>query len=79
MPQLTVFFIYPVTLTTVSFLTLHTTISQHVALMTGLPCSSNVVKKAYSSLNRQNSNKTLVATGDNILLEFELPFRRCDS
>ncbi len=26
-----------------------------------------------------NANKTLVATGDNVLLEFELPFRRCHS
>ena len=25
------------------------------------------------------ANKTLVATGDNVLLEFELPFRRCHS
>jgi hypothetical protein len=24
-------------------------------------------------------NKTLVATGDNVFLEFELPFRRCHS
>ena len=26
-----------------------------------------------------NANKTLVATGDNVLLEFELPSRRCHS
>ena len=28
---------------------------------------------------RKKANKTLVATGDNVLLEFELPFRRCHS
>ena len=27
----------------------------------------------------KKANKTLVATGDNVFLEFELPFRRCHS
>jgi hypothetical protein len=28
---------------------------------------------------KNKANKTLVATGDNVFLEFELPFRRCHS
>jgi uncharacterized lipoprotein YbaY len=32
-----------------------------------------------NALRKIQANKTLVATGDNVLLEFELPFRRCHS